>query len=489
MGRDQTNKLFIGGLSYDTDDKGLREYFERYGPLSDYIVMRYSDNTRRSRGFGFVSFENKADMDHCLSSQPHNLDGRTVELKIATPKEDTPGGRGRDDEESVDPEDKLMRKLFIGGLNYTTTESGMQEYFEKFGTLEDCVVMKFPDTKRSRGFGFVTFEKAYMVDECQRNRPHVLDGRTVECKRATPRSAQNNPESQATVKKIFVGNVTEEMSDADVENYFAKFGNVVSVQQMKWNDTGKKRGFGFVEFDDTDAVDKICLLGKHFLLGKRLEIRKALSKTEMAMLNKGKDDMDRRGGGRDMGRGGGDSYGQGGYGMGGGMGNMGGNQMQQMMGMMGGGGGGSNSGMNPMMMMQMMMNMMGGGGGGGGNMNMMGGGDGSGANSGGSSMSKSDGKTDSGYGSGNQGSYGSYGSSASGGYGQGSGGYGYGYGNSGGNQDPSSMMSQMMAAWGSGGGGNNSAQSWGDSKSAYGGSGGGPMRGTSRENTGPYSRR
>jgi len=93
MGRDQENKLFIGGLSYSTEDKSLREYFERFGPLSDYVVMRYPDTTRRSRGFGFVSFDNKSDMENCLASQPHNLDGRTVELKQATPKEDMGGGR------------------------------------------------------------------------------------------------------------------------------------------------------------------------------------------------------------------------------------------------------------------------------------------------------------------------------------------------------------------------------------------------------------
>lgn len=40
---------------------------------------------------------------------------------------------------------------------------------------------------RSRGFGFITYEKVAMLDECQANRPHKIDGREVETKRAMPR--------------------------------------------------------------------------------------------------------------------------------------------------------------------------------------------------------------------------------------------------------------------------------------------------------------
>lgn len=41
---------------------------------------------------------------------------------------------------------------------------------------------------RSRGFGFVTYSSSSMVDDAQAHRPHVIDGRTVEPKRAIPRN-------------------------------------------------------------------------------------------------------------------------------------------------------------------------------------------------------------------------------------------------------------------------------------------------------------
>ena len=49
-------KVFVGGLNYNTTDRSLAAYFERYGPLEDYIVIKTSEH--KSRGFGFVIFQN-----------------------------------------------------------------------------------------------------------------------------------------------------------------------------------------------------------------------------------------------------------------------------------------------------------------------------------------------------------------------------------------------------------------------------------------------
>lgn len=85
-------------------------------------------------------------------------------------------------------EPEHLRKLFIGGLDYKTTDETLKSHFEKWGEVVDVVVMKDPKTKRSRGFGFITYAKAHMVDDAQANRPHKVDNRTVEPKRAVPRT-------------------------------------------------------------------------------------------------------------------------------------------------------------------------------------------------------------------------------------------------------------------------------------------------------------
>lgn len=50
-----------------------------------------------------------------------------------------------------------FKKLFVGGLSLSTTDEGLKDFYGKYGTITDCVVMRDGATKKSRGFGFVTY--------------------------------------------------------------------------------------------------------------------------------------------------------------------------------------------------------------------------------------------------------------------------------------------------------------------------------------------
>jgi heterogeneous nuclear ribonucleoprotein A1/A3 len=76
--------------------------------------------------------------------------------------------------EGHDP--KEPEQLFIGGLSFETTDDSLREHFEKWGTLTDFVLMRHPQTKHPRGFGFVTYSCVEEVDAAMCTQPHKVMG-------------------------------------------------------------------------------------------------------------------------------------------------------------------------------------------------------------------------------------------------------------------------------------------------------------------------
>lgn len=81
-----SKKLFIGSLSWDTTDDSLRSAFEPFGTVASANVIRDRDSNR-SKGFGFVEYENDADADKAVAEMNgKELDGRPINVAEARPK-------------------------------------------------------------------------------------------------------------------------------------------------------------------------------------------------------------------------------------------------------------------------------------------------------------------------------------------------------------------------------------------------------------------
>ncbi|CAE8636364.1 unnamed protein product, partial [Polarella glacialis] len=91
-------KLFVGGISSQTNTEALHLHFSKYGRLIDAVVM---SKNGRARGFGFVTFDSTGPAVQVLA-EPQWLDGRLVDVKRAVPGERT--------------QERSSNKVFVGGL-------------------------------------------------------------------------------------------------------------------------------------------------------------------------------------------------------------------------------------------------------------------------------------------------------------------------------------------------------------------------------------
>lgn len=168
-GEEDAGKMFVGGLSWDTSKKDLKDYFSKFGEVTD-CTIKMDQQTGRSRGFGFILFKEAASVERVLEQKEHRLDGRQIDPKKAMAMKKEP-----------------VKKIFVGGLNPDTEKDVIQEYFGTFGEIETIELPQDPKTDKRRGFVFITYKDETPVKKVLEKKFHNVSGSKCEIKIAQPK--------------------------------------------------------------------------------------------------------------------------------------------------------------------------------------------------------------------------------------------------------------------------------------------------------------
>ncbi|TPP60885.1 Heterogeneous nuclear ribonucleoprotein A/B [Fasciola gigantica] len=169
---DDSRKLFVGGLSWETTESDLKEYFSRWGRVTQCIIKldRY---TGASRGFGFVTLENEDCVNKVLSVPEHWLKNKKIDPKKAKP--------------SREP----FRKVFVGGIDPDVTEDQIREYFGAFGKVES-LDLPFDTLKGKRKhYIFVSFATEAAARKAISKERQEIFGRQCDVRVAVTREQAN----------------------------------------------------------------------------------------------------------------------------------------------------------------------------------------------------------------------------------------------------------------------------------------------------------
>ncbi|KIY65336.1 RNA-binding domain-containing protein [Cylindrobasidium torrendii FP15055 ss-10] len=140
----------------------------------------------------------------------------------------------------------MLRKMFIGGLHWETSDEGLKDYFTTFGKVDACTIMRDAGG-RSRCFAFLTFEDPASVNAVMM-REHILDGKVIDPKRAIPRTEHQ----RAT--KLFIGGLPGTVTSESMREFFGQIGKVIDSTVMLDRETGRSKGFGFISLEDCDVT-------------------------------------------------------------------------------------------------------------------------------------------------------------------------------------------------------------------------------------------
>jgi len=261
--------LYVGELDPTVTEAMLFELFSSIGQVASIRVCRDAV-TRRSLGYAYVNYNNTADGERALEELNYTLI------------------KGRPSRIMWSQRDPLLRKtgqgnVFIKNLDTAIDNKALHDTFAAFGNILSCKVAQ-DEFANSKGYGFVHYETAEAATNAIKHvNGMLLNEKKVFVGHHIPKKDRQSKydEMKANFTNIYVKNVEPEVLDEEFRDLFEKYGEITSASLTRDPETGKSRGFGFVNYVNHEHAAKAVeeLHDKDFK-GQTLYVGRAQKKFE-----------------------------------------------------------------------------------------------------------------------------------------------------------------------------------------------------------------
>jgi polyadenylate-binding protein len=261
--------LYVGELDPSVTEAMLFELFSSVGQVASIRVCRDAV-TRRSLGYAYVNYNNSDDGEKALEELNYTLiKGKPCRIMWSQ-------------------RDPALRKtgqgnVFIKNLDTAIDNKALHDTFAAFGNILSCKVAQ-DELGNSKGYGFVHYETADAANAAIKHvNGMLLNEKKVYVGHHIPKKERMSKfeEMKANFTNIYVKNVDSDVTEEQFRALFEKYGQITSASLALDNETGKHRGFGFVNYaqheDASKAVDE---LNDTDLNGQKLYVGRAQKKHE-----------------------------------------------------------------------------------------------------------------------------------------------------------------------------------------------------------------
>ncbi|KAK4502213.1 hypothetical protein PRZ48_005638 [Zasmidium cellare] len=261
--------LYVGELDPSVTEAMLFELFSSIGQVASIRVCRDAV-TRRSLGYAYVNYNSASDGERALEELNYTLiKGKPCRIMWSQ-------------------RDPALRKtgqgnVFIKNLDAAIDNKALHDTFAAFGNILSCKVA-VDEHSNSKGYGFVHYETAEAANQAIKSvNGMLLNEKKVFVGHHIPKKDRMSKfeEMKANFTNIYVKNIEPEVTDDEFRELFEKQGEITSASLAHDNETGKSRGFGFVNYiRHEDAAKAVEELNDFDLKGQKLYVGRAQKKHE-----------------------------------------------------------------------------------------------------------------------------------------------------------------------------------------------------------------